>query len=228
MRMIFVRHGEPDYEKDCLTETGRQQAIAVSKRLVDENISEIYSSPMGRALETASYTASLVNLNVSKLNFMRELIWGGDGVPEEGHPWTLSSLMLDNDNFDFYRQDWQKHPYFEKNIVTENYFSICHSFDKFLESFGYIHEGNHFLCKTDSDKTIAIFSHGGSGASVISHLLSLPFPYVLTVFPYGLTSVTILNFPVKKDEFVHPRVELFNDVSHIERKVVKLYFNGLL
>ncbi len=23
MRLIFVRHGEPDYQKDCLTETGR-------------------------------------------------------------------------------------------------------------------------------------------------------------------------------------------------------------
>ena len=26
MRIIFVRHGEPDYVNDCLTETGKKQA----------------------------------------------------------------------------------------------------------------------------------------------------------------------------------------------------------
>jgi hypothetical protein len=29
MRIIFVRHGEPDYEHDCLTETGRKQAAVL-------------------------------------------------------------------------------------------------------------------------------------------------------------------------------------------------------
>ena len=28
MRIIFVRHGEPDYEHDCLTAKGREQAAA--------------------------------------------------------------------------------------------------------------------------------------------------------------------------------------------------------
>ena len=36
MRLIMVRHGEPDYEKDCLTETGRQQAAAAAERLAAE------------------------------------------------------------------------------------------------------------------------------------------------------------------------------------------------
>ena len=31
MRIIFVRHGEPDYENDCLTETGRRQAAAAAE-----------------------------------------------------------------------------------------------------------------------------------------------------------------------------------------------------
>ena len=32
MRMVFVRHGEPDYEKDCLTEIGKKQAEAAAER----------------------------------------------------------------------------------------------------------------------------------------------------------------------------------------------------
>jgi hypothetical protein len=31
MRIVFVRHGEPDYEHDCLTGTGRQQAAAAAE-----------------------------------------------------------------------------------------------------------------------------------------------------------------------------------------------------
>ena len=30
MRIIFVRHGEPDYKRDCLTETGKAQAAAAA------------------------------------------------------------------------------------------------------------------------------------------------------------------------------------------------------
>ncbi len=33
MRIIFVRHGEPNYELDCLTETGKKQAEAAARRL---------------------------------------------------------------------------------------------------------------------------------------------------------------------------------------------------
>ncbi|MBR5896351.1 MAG: hypothetical protein IKZ39_01890, partial [Lachnospiraceae bacterium] len=56
--------------------------------------------------------------------------------------------------------------------------------------------------------------HGGSGACVLSHVLSLPFPYTLTVLPYDYTSIIEISFPVVKGEYVHPRIELFNDVLH--------------
>jgi broad specificity phosphatase PhoE len=69
MRFIFVRHGEPDYANDCLTENGKKQAINVAMRLKDEDISAIFSSPMGRARETASYTAKSHNLEIQNLDF---------------------------------------------------------------------------------------------------------------------------------------------------------------
>ena len=46
-------------------------------------------------------------------------------------------------------------------------------------------------------------------------MLGLPFPYVLTVMPYYFTSVIILEFPDAPGEYVRPRLELFNDVSHL-------------
>ncbi len=215
MRMIFVRHGEPDYARDCLTDAGRRQAEAVAERLAREGISEVYASPMGRAAETASYTAGRLGLPVRTLDFMREVVWGGPEVPDDGHPWTLSSRMYDEDNFDFARQDWRQHPFFRDNPVTKACDHVAARIDEFTAAQGYRHEGRRYLCTAGEEKTVAVFSHGGSGACALAHLLSLPFPLVCTVLPYGLTSVIILEFPVRFGEYVHPRIELFNDMAHV-------------
>ena len=55
MRIILIRHGDPNYEKDCLTELGHKQAEAAANRLLSEGIDGIYSSPQGRAMQTAEY-----------------------------------------------------------------------------------------------------------------------------------------------------------------------------
>ncbi len=215
MRIIFVRHGEPDYQHDCLTETGKKQAEAASKRLAREGIDEIYASPMGRAAETAAYTAKLLNLPVHTLPYMHEISWGGPDIPQEGHPWTLSDWMISQEDFDFYGKDWRQHPYFKNNIAVQYLDEISVQFDALLQNQGYRHEGTRYYCETDQQKTIAVFSHGGSGGCVLAHLLALPFPYVCTVLPYEFTSVIILEFPVRRGEYVHPRIELFNDAAHI-------------
>ena len=215
MRIIFVRHGEPNYEKDCLTETGKRQAAAAAKRLEREGISEIYSSPQGRAAQTAAYTAERLGLPVQTLPFMHEISWGGPDVPEKGHPWTLGDWLITREDFDFSHADWRQHPYFKNNVAVQYLDDIGAQFDQFLLGQGYRHEGTRYLCQTDRQKTIALFSHGGSGGCVLSHLLALPFPYVCTMLPYEFTSVSILAFPVQAGEYVHPRVELFNDAAHI-------------
>ncbi len=215
MRMIFVRHGEPDYERDCLTETGKKQAEAAANRLEREGIAVIYSSPMGRAAETAAFTAKRLNLPVRTLPFMHEISWGGPGVPAEGHPWTVSDWMICRDDFDFFREDWRKHPSFRENVALQYLDRINARTDDLLLKHGYRHEGTRFFCETERQETIAVFSHGGSGACMLAHLLALPFPYVCTVLPYEFTSVSILEFPVRPDDFVHPRIELFNDTAHI-------------
>lgn len=224
MRIVFVRHGEPDYRRDCLTETGKRQAAAAAARLEREGITEIYASPLGRAAETAAYTAERLRLPVRTLDYMREISWGGPDVPENGHPWTLSDWMISLEDFDFYGRDWRKHPFFEKNRATAFAEELGSRFDELLLSHGYRHEGTRFFCDTSNAETFAVFSHGGSGACVLSHLLALPFPYVCTVMPYEFTSIIILEFPVRKGEYVHPRIELFNDAAHIRDHSVGLVF----
>lgn len=216
MRIIFVRHGEPDYAHDCLTAQGRIQAAAAAERLAGEEISEIYASPCGRAAETAAYTARKLDLPVTTLDYMHEISWGGEGIPQDGHPWTLGDWMLE-EGFDFFGQDWQEHSYFRGNLATEYYRRIASRIDEFLAEHGYRHEGRRFLCAGGEDKTIALFSHGGSGACALAHLLGLPFPYVASAMPYDFTSIIILDFPVREGKYVFPRLELFNDCAHMRR-----------
>ena len=83
MRIIFVRHGHPDYKKDCLTELGHKQAEAAAERLKDEVISEIHASSCGRVYETAKHIAALHGLPVEKHDFMRELHWGTPDLPDD-------------------------------------------------------------------------------------------------------------------------------------------------
>ena len=230
MRFIFVRHGEPDYAKDCLTERGKLQAAAAAERLQSEGIKKIYSSPMGRAYETAGFTARKLGLPITVLDYMHEISWGGEGMPEEGHPWTLAERMME-EGFTFSGDNWREHPYFKGNAAVEYYDMISGKIDHFLEEHGYRHEGGRYLCLQaedtlggsgdgrkdpfNPDETIALFSHGGSGACALAHLLGLPFPYVCTVLPYDFTSVIILEFPARPGEYVRARLELFNDAAHI-------------
>ncbi len=217
MRIVFVRHGEPDYARDCLTDEGHRQAAAAAERLAGEGISKIYASPMGRAYQTAGYTARRLGLGIEVLDWMHEITWGGEGIPIEGHPWTLGDWMIEKEGFNFSAQNWREHPYFKGNAATRDYDRVTARFDRLLAAHGYRHEGVRCLCETEADETIALFSHGGSGGCALAHILALPFPYVLSVLPYEFTSIIIVELPVRPGEYVKPRLELFNDCRHIAK-----------
>ena len=221
MRLIFVRHGEPDYANDCLTETGKKQAINVAMRLKDEDISAIYSSPMGRALETASYTANSHNLEIQRLDFMHEIDWENkeentEKVPYNGHPWTLAYELLTENPEYVGSANWDTHHFFKDNICFDYYEKVSKGFDSFLEQFGLFRKDGLYECKEENNKNIALFAHGGSGSVMFSHVLSLPFPFVLTSMPYGVCSISIIDFTAQNGEMIIPRLELFNDMDHIE------------
>ena len=234
MRLIFVRHGEPDYINDKLTSNGVEQAKNTAKRLADEKISAVYASPMGRAVETASFTAESHGLDVITLDFMHEIDWGdsrpdADVLPDkleyDGHPWTLAYKLLAENPEYVGKDNWDEHHFFKDNICLKYYDMVSERFDAFLAGFGLIRKDGLYKCEKPCDDTIALFAHGGSGAVVFSHVLDLPFPFVLTSLPYGVCSVSIIDFSAQNGDMVIPRLELFNDMGHIDNiKPEKLVF----
>ena len=217
MRLVFVRHGEPDYEHDCLTETGKKQAEEVVDRLVGLGITDICASPMGRAQQTAAPTAARLGLPVRTLDFMHEIYWGGPDIPENGHPWALSDRMVLEEDFDFFKYDWREHPFFAQNTATRYFEMISDQLDGFFLEYGYRREGTRYFCESGSDKTIALFSHGGSSNCALAHILSLPLPYVASYFSYDFASVIILDIPVRPGEFVRPCLTFFDGELKSER-----------
>ena len=242
MRLIFVRHGEPDYKNDCLTENGVLQAKATAQRLRQEKISAIYSSPMGRALETASFTAEQQGLTITQLPFMHEIDWGtspeaaaeGREVPFDGHPWTLACKLL-TENPEYLEKDrdlWPQYPYFRDNRLLAEYRKVAAGVDAFLAGYGLKRQGSSYICTRYGkegdlfDETIAMFAHGGSGAVLFAHLLNLPLPFVLSSLPYGVCSVSVFALWPEQSEAVIPRLELFNDMGHLaDVRQEKLHFD---
>ena len=49
MRLIFIRHGDPDYVHDTLTEKGKREAELLAQRVKNWDVSKFYVSPLGRA-----------------------------------------------------------------------------------------------------------------------------------------------------------------------------------
>ena len=73
MLLYIVRHGDPNYVDDCLTEKGILQAEAVGKRIAASGINQIYSSPMGRAKQTAEPACRLLGLEYEIEDWTREI-----------------------------------------------------------------------------------------------------------------------------------------------------------
>lgn len=216
MRIIFVRHGHPDYEKDCLTDLGHLHAEAAAVRLSEDRIDEIYSSSCGRAYETALHTAAKFNLDVTQLDFMREIRWGGEGIPMYGHPWGCAVAMMRGELLNpFCEEDWQKSRFFKGNMLFESYEKISAAFDEWIAGFGYEREGALYRCKRENGKQIALFSHAGASSAVLSHITNIPIVAFCGLTEPNFTSITYIDFPVSPGELVVPHIATLNDEKHI-------------
>lgn len=230
MRIVFVRHGHPNYVNDCLTELGRKHAAAAAERLKDEGISEIYSSTNGRALETAGYVAEKYGLPIVKCEFMREISWGSvDNEPLflDGHPWSTVDAMVAKGE-SILNPNWAKEEPFVRNKMVGYTENIATALDEWLKNLGYTREGLYYRVAEDvaTNKSIAAFGHGGAGSAIFSHLFNLPYPFVCTTINQDYTGITIVELPDTLGALVKPRFEIMNDARHIkDLRIENIYEN---
>lgn len=219
MRIVFVRHGEPDYARDCLTELGRVQAKKAAQRLLGEGIGEIYASPLGRARETAQAAAEVLGLPVKTLDFMEEVRWGsadGEELYAGGHPWAIADEMA-RQGMELNRPDWRDAPWFRTNRVVECVDRVERGIDEWLAGFGYLREGKHYrhTVEEEQHKTVALFSHGGSSCAAMGHILGLPFPYAIALLHLDFTGITVVRLDSRAGIGAIPQLKCSNDTAHL-------------
>ncbi len=218
MRLIFIRHGEPNYQLDCLTETGKLQAQAAAERLKEENIDVIYASTMGRATETASYTAKLLDKEIIPVDFIREARCINREAKDTKYVGNIENIShtVISENGDIFDENWLDTVPYEQTLLLQSAPIVLNGIDDFLLELGYKHEGKYFRCIKENDDTVAVFCHANSSRIAISRIFGVPFPFVAATAEPQFTAISVLDFYNNSGELFLPKIEIFNDSRHIK------------
>lgn len=219
MKIVFIRHGKPDYESDSLLHIGKLQAEAVAQRVKSCGISELYASTMGRALQTAEPIARELGLDVKQCDFMREVTWGNDGGSKlrlDGNPWFLVADMIKNGEA-LTSEKWkEEQPFSENTKLLASVERVIKGADGWLASFGLERAGDYYRINAEyQDKTVAMVSHGGSSSVLLSHMLNIPFPLVCSFFRPYFTSITVVEISGSVGEFARVKLITLGERYHV-------------
>lgn len=152
MRIILVRHGDPDYISGHLTEKGLREAKLVGERAKSwvGQVDGIYVSPLLRARETAAPIEEALGMKAVVLPWLEEfrgridekygthhcLAW--DFRPEQ---WTAMEELYD-------RHGWMDAPVMEysegKPFVSEIFKETKEGLDTLLAAYGVIREKEYY------------------------------------------------------------------------------------
>lgn len=234
MRILLIRHGDPDYEHDTLTEKGHREAALLAQAASAMNIDDCYMSPLGRAQDTAAYSLNALGKKarildwltefpaVVNLNFSEELSLAFPDNSDENTRFGVRKIV-----WDMVPSYWTEHPEYlnlntwKQSAVAKSgdgaqiYDYVCHKFDDLLESYGYKREHHHYQVMNESTKTIACYCHFGIICALLSHLLNIS-PFILW---HGValapTSVTEIVSEERQQGIASFRALRIGDISHL-------------
>lgn len=217
MNLIFVRHGDPDYEHDSLTERGWREAEALSKRAARWKVDKFYCSPLGRARHTARVTLDLVGREAEIKPWLREFkadildpVTGQERIPWDLLPayWTVKPELYDKDN-------WHQSEVMLTGNVSAEYKRVCDGLDEILAEHGYVRDGGFYRTNPGNDKTLVFFCHLGVEFVMLSHLFGLSAPTVWQNFFVAPSSVTLVCTEERVKGEAYFRCKKLGDTSHL-------------
>ncbi|NCO42488.1 MAG: histidine phosphatase family protein [Armatimonadetes bacterium CG_4_10_14_3_um_filter_66_18] len=217
MEVLLIRHADPDYANDTLTERGHTEARALAEHLRDTHLDCLYASPMGRAQATMRYTAELKGLAATTLDWLHEL----DGN-WEANRWSWNVTGSENlasgqvPTLDGWPDAVPYGP-----LMLPQYEQLAACFDGLLDQHGYRREGPRYRVVSSSGEVVACFCHAGTILTLLGHLLHWPLPLVYSHLSYDPTGVTRLQW-VEHDGYAVPKARTLNDLSHLTRADLRL------
>ena len=218
MKLLIIRHGDPNYEIDSLTEKGWREALYLSERLAQLDVKSFYVSPLGRAKDTASLTLKKLNRTAVECPWLREFdapIWRPDVKDRKMIAWDwLPQDWMSEEQF-FLPDQWYRQEIFQAGDVKREYDWVIQNFDLLLEQHGYKREGRYYRAVQANNDTIVFFCHFGLECVLLSHLLNVS-PMVLWHGTCAVpTSVTTVVTEERRKGIASFRMSSFGDISHL-------------
>ena len=228
MKLLIIRHGDPDYEHDCLTEQGEREARLLAEGLARVPIDAAYVSPLGRAKQTAQYTLDALGIEAEVCDWLREFDSRIQRPDKDG-----PSIA-----WDWLPQDWTREPDFfsvetwlspkamAESDTPEKYRAVCAGIDALLERHGYRREGNLYrVCRANAD-TVALFCHFGVESVILGHILNISPMLLWHGFCALPTSVTTLYTEERREGIASFRVSEYGSLYHLHRAGVTPSFSA--
>ncbi len=233
MRILFIRHGDPDYEHDTLTEKGHREAALLAESAASLHVGECFVSPLGRAQATADYTLKKLGLTAKTLDWLREFPSHMDlNKSAELRPAYPNAKIIDGvyqrcSFWDVLPSHWSKYPEYLDPVrwrdtpiarafdMPEVYDSISREFDQFLAGRGYVKEGLFYRVKQESTETVTFFCHFAISCALISRLWNVsPFSLWFQI-QLAPSSVTELVTEERESGIALFRSQRIGDISHL-------------
>ena len=230
MILYYVRHGDPIYDPDSLTELGQKQAVALAKRFSLYGLDEVYSSPSIRAKQTAQPTCEALGLTMKICDWADEVRAAEDtGITNADGKWNWSFYdkdMIRKFNDPAVRaldMQWYKHEYFKDLPFERGMTRIQTAVDEFLLALGYKHDRENCCYEKvgKSPERVALFAHGGAANMILSSILDIPYPQFATRSAMSHSGVTVLTFGLSAtgDEGrMYPQLWQYSNDSHLYKE----------
>ncbi len=234
MLLYYIRHGEPIYNPDMLTDLGVKQAEALAKRLAIHGVDKIYASTSNRAIMTAKPTAELLNKEITTLDFCNEShAWSYFTVktPNGGKEWCFQNADMikcfSSNEITSLGKGWYEHSCFSDTNFKEGFEIVSQKADEFLTSLGFKHnaDGTYDVLRKNNPDRIALFAHAGFGSVFLSSILDIPYPSFCTHFSFGHSGMTVIHFDSTKDKAIPNVLTHSNDAHLYKEKILTKYNN---
>ena len=217
MKLIIIRHADPDYSIDSLTEKGWKEAEFLSDRISKMDVKEFYVSPLGRAKDTASVTLTKMNREAKVLPWLREfhapIIDEETGKERVTWDWLPSSWTAVDEFYD--KHHWHNVPVIKAGNVLEEAKFVYAGLDELLKEHGYEREGNIYRAISANNDTIVLFCHFGVECVILGHLLGISPMVLWHGFCAAPSSVTTLITEERRKGIASFRMNSFGDVAHL-------------
>jgi broad specificity phosphatase PhoE len=201
MRVIFIRHGETDWNATLkyqghaaipLNERGRTQATTAAARLLRYEAVALYTSDILRAAQTADLIGTTLNLKPTTLTDLREIDVGQwEGLtPEELYR-----------RYPDHMREYERDPARTVRLGGESYAQLQERSLRALQTIQAAHR---------SDETILAVSHGGTIRALLCHVIGLDLAH------FGRMWLDNGSFTELRHRSNSWRLVRLNDTAHLE------------